>query len=267
MPNPTATATDDVVCDGENATLTSNGGVSYTWTGPNSYSANTQNISFTPATAADAGVYTVTVTDGNSCTATATATLTINPLPSFTPTASVSSSCEGDFVQLDAGYTGLNQIYFEGFEGTGSFVTQTNTPSIPGATNWGYSNLGPGGRIRTGAFSRTGNNAVTLDESGGSGDETNFLIGTYDLSAYTSSDLQLEFWLNDHGDETDPEDRVWVRGSSSDPWVEVYNWATTLSIGSWTQVIIDLDAALAGAIPSQSLSSTTAVRFGQRDNM
>src|SRR5208282_1406964 len=43
--------------------------VTYSWTGPNSFTASTQNPSITNALAAASGAYTVTVTDTNGCTA------------------------------------------------------------------------------------------------------------------------------------------------------------------------------------------------------
>ncbi len=69
-----------------------------------------------------------------------------------------------------------------------------------------------------------------------------------------------------HGEETHAGDRVWIRGSSSDSWVEVYDLFTNkASAGSWKTVTgIDVDAALAGA--SQSITSTFQIRFGEQDN-
>ena len=60
------------VCEGQTATLTATGGVSYLWedgTTTNTY----------PATVS--GFYTVTATNAEGCSATASATVTVNPLP------------------------------------------------------------------------------------------------------------------------------------------------------------------------------------------
>jgi hypothetical protein len=46
--------------------------LAYNWTGPNSYSAATQNASVNPSVSASAGTYTVTATSGAGCTLTST---------------------------------------------------------------------------------------------------------------------------------------------------------------------------------------------------
>jgi len=85
--NPTATiaSSTNVGCYGAstgsiNLTASGTATLSYAWTGPNSYTATTEDISSLAA-----GTYNVTVTDGNSCTATTSATLT-------EPTAALSLS-------------------------------------------------------------------------------------------------------------------------------------------------------------------------------
>ncbi len=57
--------------------LTASGGNSYSWSGPNGFTANSASVNRNPATAAMFGVYTVTVTGTNGCTA--TASITVNP--------------------------------------------------------------------------------------------------------------------------------------------------------------------------------------------
>ena len=72
----------------------------------------------------------------------------------------------------------------------------------------------------------TGLGAFTLDDGNSTAiDETNYVILNLDLSAYTASSiLELYFDYIESADETDLEDRVWVRGSDLDPWVEIYDW-------------------------------------------
>ncbi len=92
---PIASATGDVKCVGATVNLTSSNtnaaittGLSYSWSGPNSFTSNAQNPTITNVTAAAAGVYTVTITSATGgCTSTATVNVTINPLPTATLTA------------------------------------------------------------------------------------------------------------------------------------------------------------------------------------
>ena len=70
------------ICDGGSATFTctNSGGFpdyTYSWTGPNGFSANTAAITIYPAHAADAGAYRCIVTDINDCAAQVDGTLNI----------------------------------------------------------------------------------------------------------------------------------------------------------------------------------------------
>jgi hypothetical protein len=65
------------VCAGNTLNLSSGGGVSYSWTGPHSFSSTLQNPSVTQVTSLNSGVYTVTVTGSNNCSSTATTSVSI----------------------------------------------------------------------------------------------------------------------------------------------------------------------------------------------
>lgn len=70
---PSAVAgSNGTICAGNTIQLTSGGGSTYTWLGPNSFSSSNQNPSITGSTTAMSGVYTVTVTSSDGCTSTAT---------------------------------------------------------------------------------------------------------------------------------------------------------------------------------------------------
>ncbi len=80
------------------------GPYTYSWTGPNGFSAATSSISAT-----DAGTYTVTVTDAQGAVATASGVLTVNALP----TAVVNSTaiCAGGSATLTATTAATNPSY------------------------------------------------------------------------------------------------------------------------------------------------------------
>ncbi len=72
------------ICSGQTLQLTANTitGVTYSWSGPNSFLSNLQNPSIPNSTSAAAGTYTVVVSlTGTNCTASATTTVTIRPGP------------------------------------------------------------------------------------------------------------------------------------------------------------------------------------------
>jgi hypothetical protein len=66
------------VCFGSALNLTSSGGISYSWTGPNGFTSTDQNPSIPDFSADAAGIYTVTVT-ANGCSAPATTEVTVTP--------------------------------------------------------------------------------------------------------------------------------------------------------------------------------------------
>ncbi len=81
MPNPAALANPVTVCFGQPATLTSSGGASYSWAGPNGFTSNIQNPTIPVVNNLTSGLYTVTVTGVNTCTSITAANVSTNPLP------------------------------------------------------------------------------------------------------------------------------------------------------------------------------------------
>jgi gliding motility-associated-like protein len=80
---PSATAgSNSPVCAGNVITLTSSGGITYKWVGPDSYESNLQSPSIREAGTAMTGPYTVTVTADNGCAVTNTTNVSVieNPM-------------------------------------------------------------------------------------------------------------------------------------------------------------------------------------------
>jgi len=101
QPSPTLVATTNAVCQGEPASLSALGAVSYTWTGPNNFSSPlTPSVVIPAAQSSLAGTYTVTGTAANSCTASVAISLSVSPLPTVTTTGA--NVCEGQGASLSA---------------------------------------------------------------------------------------------------------------------------------------------------------------------
>lgn len=81
MPNPILNLTHVSVCYGSSAQLTVSGAAAYSWTGPDSFSANTAIINIQPALNVFPVNYTVTGTGLNTCTSVAVASLSTFSLP------------------------------------------------------------------------------------------------------------------------------------------------------------------------------------------
>ncbi len=127
LPNASATS-NSPVCVGQTLNLNATGGVSYSWTGPNSFGDNTNNPSISNVNTAHAGTYTVTVTDANNCTNAASVNIVVNSLPNATSTNN-SPICVGNTLSLNA--TGGNSYQWTGPNG---FTDNIQNPSISNVT-------------------------------------------------------------------------------------------------------------------------------------
>ncbi|MFN5181783.1 MAG: hypothetical protein ACK5D5_02020, partial [Bacteroidota bacterium] len=114
-------------CEGGTVSLSSTGGTSYVWSGPNNFSASTQNPNIINASTLMSGIYTVTVTL-NTCTATATTSVTVNPLPLSTASNS-GPYCVGSSIALSAGGGGT---YL--WSGPGGFTSTNQNQTISSST-------------------------------------------------------------------------------------------------------------------------------------
>lgn len=117
------------VCEGGDIELMATGGVSYEWTGPNSFISLVQNPVVSEATGIDNGDYLVTVTDANGCTSMDMITVSIAPMPEATISIP-SSVCEGSTAQLNASTStsGTNIIY--AWSGPNGFTSTEQNPII-----------------------------------------------------------------------------------------------------------------------------------------
>ncbi len=158
----------------------------------------------------------------------------------------------------------------EDWENAGVMCYTADQICLAGLPEWDYDRSVIGGRLRLDvgtSFCHGGCRAATLDRELSGSTNINYLTATLDLSAYSgASDLELSFYYMHHGEESHWNDRVWVRGSNTDPWVQIYDlYANRGTAGNWNTVSsLDIDATLSGA--SQIVSSTFQLRFGQEDN-
>ncbi|MCU4177354.1 GEVED domain-containing protein, partial [Carboxylicivirga sp. N1Y90] len=162
------------------------------------------------------------------------------------------------------------KFWTEGFEEAGNETYTTSTDPIPVLTNtWTYSEDNRG-RLRLAAgnnFYHTGSNAATLDTERDNNQTINYLTALVDISAFPDlKEFYLSFAFTHHGEEDNPNDRVWVRTGNDDSqtWVEVYDINANMgSASNWISVEgLDLLSALSSQLPASYLQ----IRFGQEDN-
>lgn len=130
-PIPTTTAgSNSPICTGAtlNLTATASGvaGSSYSWTGPNSFTAATQNTSVTSATTAASGSYIVTVTAAG-CSSTSTVVAVVNQTPSTV--AASTPVCEGSDLSLTATSSGVAGSTYS-WTGPNAFTSLIQNPTV-----------------------------------------------------------------------------------------------------------------------------------------
>ncbi|MFO7880243.1 MAG: PKD domain-containing protein [Bacteroidales bacterium] len=130
-PTVSASNTGDY-CEGGDVEIsaTGTGGDTYTWTGPDAYSATGSAQTITSATTAADGMYEVTYENSTTgCFATAQTTVVVNPNPTLSA-SNTGDYCPDDLIQLNAEGTNGSSYEWSGPEGFTSFVED---PSISNA--------------------------------------------------------------------------------------------------------------------------------------
>ncbi|MEO8589750.1 MAG: T9SS type A sorting domain-containing protein [Flavobacteriales bacterium] len=129
-PVPTASATSNSpICAGQTLTLdgTTNIGTSFSWTGPNGFSASSEDASIPNATTAAFGIYTFTATAAGCTSAPATVSVTVNPRPSgVSANASALTVCPGGTVNLTSTSTYAPILS----SGSGTLTTTTQSGDV-----------------------------------------------------------------------------------------------------------------------------------------
>jgi hypothetical protein len=106
-PTAVTAASNGPICEGTTLSLSSSSGgigATYSWTGPTSYTANTQNPSRASTTTAHSGDYIVT-TMLNGCTTTDTVSVLVKPVPAMPAVANNGPLCPGDSLGMTANST------------------------------------------------------------------------------------------------------------------------------------------------------------------
>ncbi len=239
-------------------------------------SANQTNVPITLEITDDADVTTiinetVDVSSGATVQYTFTATVDISAVGSYDIV--VYTSLVGDEVpDNDSHSSTVLRVspatipVSEDFEGVAAFTkTYTEkTADIDGLTGFSFIPEVPGqNRLRLSYGYALGSSySAGLDNLSGSEVSKNDLILTIDASGYDvgSNSLITSFYYIDFNDDYEDHDRIYVRGSVADEWVEVFDWGLTNSF-SWIEHSFNLSEALASA--GQQYSSTTQISFSQ----
>ncbi len=128
------------------------------------------------------------------------------------------------------------------------------------------------GRARTfvnTGFALNGIRAITLDQFiYNAALTTDSLFMTYNLNNYTSGNqLRIDFYYKNHGQDNNPNNKVWIRGSDTKPWVFAYDLvANQAALGQWKHAIINVNDVLDTVLPAQPISTSFQIKFGEQGN-
>lgn len=235
---PTASNT-GAYCEGTGTvTLSaSNGGTSYSWSGPNSFSNATQNPTNGAPSTTNAGTYTVTVNIGG-CTQTAQTTVTVNPTPSVIANSN-SPICAGQTLNLTS-TDGLNAY---SWSGPSSFSNSTQNPTLSNfqATNAGTYTVTVTG---TGGCTATASTVVALTTSPSAANNGPVCVGGA-LSLSTNSATSYS-WSGPNS----------FTSNLQNPTVSAS--ATTAMAGTYTVSLVGSCAAATGVVDNFSDGNFTA---------
>ncbi len=165
--------------------------------------------------------------------------------------------------------------YFQGFETDGSIYTQQNIIGLDSTDEFDFATSRPdNGRLRLAAgagFPNSGTHAATMDQfpaqSSSGPYAINYLTLTLNMTKYSTNEkIYLDFAYQNHGEEQNANDKVWVRGSDKSAWIQIYDLFANQPQQDNYKSVQDLDISSLLKSNSQSFSSSFQVRFGQEDN-
>ncbi len=154
--------------------------------------------------------------------------------------------------------------FTETFETTGTTEYRSNLFALTNADRFDFSTANSNGRFRTfinTGVSINGNRSATLDAVTYNGTQANNnLLATINLSSYASTQgLRFDFKFKNHGQLKQPNTGVWMRGSDTDPWVQMYDLgANQGNLGEVKQPSININEL------GQVITSSFQVRFDQQ---
>ncbi len=173
--------------------------------------------------------------------------------------------------QLSNAALTLNPSYTEGFESASAATYSGPTMGFTGLDRCDFYASNSNGRARTfinTGFAHTGNRYAALDQIRNAAVTTgDSLITTFNLSNYGATDqIWLDFWYRNQGnDSVRGANKVWIRGNDQAPWIPVYVLDTNqANIGIYQpSTHLDITGSLRDAVPSQTVSSSFQIKFGE----
>lgn len=172
--------------------------------------------------------------------------------------------------QLDNQPIDLTTPFVENFDAAPQQEFLAAQMGLASLDRFDFANTSVNGRLRSfvnTGIANSGNRAITLDVDRYiyPSVNTDLLFGTFNLSTYNANtdDIRLDFYYNNHGQPAGSNNKVWIRGSETSPWISAYDlFANQGDPGFYKQTSsIELSDLLTNA--GQNFTSSCQVRWGQ----
>lgn len=175
------------------------------------------------------------------------------------------------FKQLDNQPILSGQLpWLDNFESAAVQTIITDHMGLSGRDRYDFINNTAYGQLRTfinTGIAYSGTRAITLDQdryvTGGNVDS---LTGTFNLATFNTAtdDIRIDFRYKNHGQKSNAANKVWIRGSENDNWIEVYDlYANQNPADGSYKLSGSIEVSDSLAAHSQIFSSSFQVRWGQ----
>lgn len=219
-----------------------------------------------------------TIAAGATLDYTFAATANLSAVGAYTIIASVANASDAvmanDSVtvvvkQIDNQPLNLSTPFVDNFESAATATYVKDTTGLGGIERYDFTRSTVYGRARTflnSGIAYSGQKAITLDaDRNVPSGNVSYLLGTFNLNKYnaSSNDVRLDFQFLHHGQLPNAANRVWIRGSDTQPWIEAYKLdSAAQDAGEYKKSgSIELSTILAAA--GQSFTPGFGVRWGQ----
>jgi len=171
------------------------------------------------------------------------------------------------FKQLDN--APLTLPFNDQFENLAVQETSSKETGLIGGDRYDFTGSTRYGRLRTvvsSGMSYSGNRALFIDANKNvSTGNVNYLEATFNLSAYDSKtdDIRVSFWFNNYGQKYNDNDKVWIRGKDTDPWIAVDNLYIYHAYAGEEYKRLSIEASKFLNASNQNFTGSFQLRMGQ----
>lgn len=170
---------------------------------------------------------------------------------------------------LDNQPLNLTSYFVDNLETAAPVTYERDTIGLNGLDRYDFTRSTIYGRLRTfvnSGMAHSGNRAVTIDANRYyAPGNTNYWYGTFNLTNYNAAtnDIRLDFYYNNHNQQPNAADKVWIRGNDTQPWILAYDLDNNAADPGVYKKTTSIEVSDLLAANGQGFSPSFQVRWGQ----